>query len=90
MLALSYVRLMELGSMKFNPYAVLLTTGVLMLAVVVAAQTGPAVSLIKARVARANVATSVVDAPSSDEARHPDTHLASVDRAAGRRPTSEN
>ncbi|MBS0418625.1 MAG: hypothetical protein JSR66_13005 [Proteobacteria bacterium] len=75
--------------MKFNPYAVLLTTGVLMLAVVLAAQTGPAVSLIKAKVAGANAPTSVVDAPSSDEARHPDTHLASVSRAASRRP-SEN
>jgi len=60
--------------MKFNPYAVLLTTGLLMLATVVLTQTGPTVaSLRKAKVA-------AVDAPSTDEARHPDTRLASVER----------
>jgi hypothetical protein len=75
--------------MKFNPYPVLLTTGVLMLAVVIAAQIGPTVSMIKAKVAAANEATKVVDAPSSDEARHPEAHLASVDRSASRR-TLEN
>ena len=66
--------------MKFNPYAVLLSTGVLMLAIVIAAQTGPTVSMIKAKVAAANAPTS---------ASHAETHLASVERAAGRR-TLEN
>ena len=75
--------------MKFNPYPVLLTTGVLMLAIVIGAQTGPTVSIIKAKVAATNETSTVVDAPSSDEARHPETHLASVNRGAGRR-TLEN
>jgi hypothetical protein len=57
--------------MKFNPYPVLLTTGVLMLAIVVFAQAGPTVSLLKAKVA-------AVDAPSTDEARHPDTRVAAI------------
>jgi hypothetical protein len=57
--------------MKFNPYPVLLTTGVLMLAIVVFAQAGPTVSVLKAKIA-------AVDAPSTDEARHPDTRLASA------------
>jgi len=77
MLAALYVRLMELGSMKFNPYAVLLTTGVLMLAIVIAAQTGPTVSMIKAKVAASHAPTS---APTQAE-----THLASVDRPSDRR-----
>ena len=34
--------------MKFNPYAVLLTTGALMLATVVFAQTGASIALLKA------------------------------------------
>ena len=60
--------------MKFNPYPMLLTTGALMLATVVLSQTGPTLmSLLKAKVA-------AVDAPSTDEARHPDTRLASIDR----------
>lgn len=59
--------------MKFNPYPVLLTTGALMLAIVVFAQAGPTVSVLKAKIV-------AVDAPSTDEARHPDTRLASLDR----------
>jgi len=59
--------------MQINPYPVLLTTGLLMLAIVVFAQAGPTVSLLKSKVA-------AVDAPSTDEARHPETRLASVDR----------
>jgi hypothetical protein len=34
--------------MKFNPYAMLVTTGALMLATVLIAQTGPSVALVKA------------------------------------------
>ena len=41
--------------MKFNPYPVLLTTGALMMATVVFAQTGPTVSLLKSKAAAAAV-----------------------------------
>lgn len=57
--------------MKFNPYPVLLTTGALMLATVLFVQTGPADATLKAKVA-------AVDAPSTDEAKHPDTRVASL------------
>ena len=40
--------------MKFNPYPVLLTTGALMLATVVLAQTGSGVALLKAGAASVN------------------------------------
>lgn len=64
--------------MKLNPYPVLLTTGALMMATVVFAQTGPTVSLLKARVA-------AVDTPATDEAKHPETRLASLDREPAER-----
>jgi hypothetical protein len=59
--------------MKLNPYPVLLTTGALMIATVVFAQTGPAVSFVKARVV-------AVDTPATDEAKHPETRMALLDR----------
>ena len=59
--------------MRLNPYPVLLVTSALMLATVVMAETGLAISLLKAKVA-------VVDTPSTDEAKHPDTRVASLDR----------
>jgi hypothetical protein len=69
---------MECISMKLNPYPVLLTTGALMLATVVFAQTGSkAASLLK-------VETAVIETPASDEAKHPDTRLASLDGKADR------
>jgi len=61
--------------MKFNPYPVLLATSALMLATVVFAESGPAISLLKAKVA-------AVDTPSTDEAKHPDTRVALLDRQA--------
>jgi hypothetical protein len=57
---------------KINPYPVLLATGALMLATVVFAQSGPAVSFLRANMAG-------VDTPATDEAKHPDTRLASLD-----------
>jgi hypothetical protein len=60
--------------MKLNPYPVLLTTGALMLATVVFAQTGPTVLHLKSRIAAA-----AVDTPATDEAKHPETHVASLD-----------
>jgi hypothetical protein len=81
--------------MKFNPYAVLLTTGALMFATVVLAQAGPVVSLIKESASRQGVASRAAvlvadDAPDPDVARHPDTRVASVgvtsaENAGGRR-----
>ena len=64
--------------MKLNPYPVLLTTGALMMATVVFAQTGPTVSLLKAKVA-------AVDTPATDEAKHPDTRVALLDREPAER-----
>lgn len=61
-----------MNGMKINPYAVLLATGALMLATAVFAQSGPASSLLKAKLA-------TVDAPSTDEAKHPDTRVALLD-----------
>jgi hypothetical protein len=49
-----------------------------MMATVVFAQTGPAVSLLKDRVA-------AVETPATDEAKHPDTRLASLDREPAER-----
>jgi hypothetical protein len=69
---------MAVRNMKFNPYTVLLTTGALMMATVVFAQTGPAVSLLKSKVA-------VVDTPATDEAKHPETRVASLDREPAER-----
>lgn len=60
--------------MKFNPYPVLLTTGALMVATVVFAQTGPPVSLLKSK-----VATATIDTPATDEAKHPETRVALLD-----------
>jgi hypothetical protein len=60
--------------MKFNPYPVLLTTGALMMATVVFAQTGPTVSLLKSK-----VAAVAVDTPATDEAKHPETRVALLD-----------
>jgi len=59
--------------MKFNPYPILLTTTALMMATVVFAQTAPAVSLLKSKVA-------AIDTPATDEAKHPETRVASLDR----------
>jgi hypothetical protein len=61
--------------MKINPYPVLLATGALMLATVVFAESGPAISLLKVKVA-------AVDTPSTDEAKHPDMRVALLDRGA--------
>jgi hypothetical protein len=55
--------------MKFNPYVVLLTTGVLMCATVVWSSLQP-----PARVLIAD------DPPGADVARHPDARVASVER----------
>ena len=66
--------------MKFNPYPVLLTTGALMMATVVFAQTGPTVSLLKSKAAAA-----AVDAPATDEAKHPETRVALLDREPAER-----
>ena len=71
-----HVRQMELSSMKLNPYAVLLTTGVLMLATVVFAQTGPTVSMIRAKVAARHAEAP----PYGGTPPQGGTHLASVDR----------
>ena len=66
---------------------VLLAIGALMLATVVFAELGPAISLLRAKVA-------VVDTPSTDEAKHPDTRVALLDRepaeSHGARRTLEN
>jgi hypothetical protein len=75
MLHPSQAGLTERQRMKFNPYPLLLTTGALMLATVVFAQSGPTVSPLKAKV-------SVADGPATDEAHHPDTRMASLDREA--------
>jgi len=64
--------------MKFNPYPVLLTTGALMMATVVFAQTGPTVSFLKSKVVTP-IATATVDTPATDEAKHPETRLALLD-----------
>jgi len=66
--------------MKINPYAVLLATGALMLATVVFAQSGPAISLLKAKLA-------AVDTGTTDEAKHPDTRVALLD---DREPADRN
>jgi hypothetical protein len=66
--------------MKFNPYPVLLTTGALMMATVVFAQTGPTVSFLKSK-----VAAVAMDTPTTDEAKHPDTRVASLDREPAER-----
>ena len=66
--------------MKFNPYPVLLTTGALMMATVVFAQTGPTVSLLKSK-----VATAMLDTPATDEAKHPETRVALLDREPAER-----
>lgn len=70
---------MERISMKLNPYPVLLTTSALMLATVVFAQTGPSAWLAKTKLA-ASYSVSSTETPASDEAKHPDTRLASLDR----------
>jgi hypothetical protein len=57
--------------MKFNPYVVLLTTGLLMCATVVWSSFQP-----PARVLVAD------DPPEADVARHPDTMVASVEKKA--------
>jgi hypothetical protein len=68
--------------MKFNPYAVLLTTGALMLATVIFTQAGPTVSLVKVGGASSQGRVLVADEPpGADVAHHPDTRVASVDRA---------
>ena len=64
--------------MKFNPYPIFLTTAALMIATVVFAQTAPAVSLLKSKVA-------AIDTPGTDEAKHPETRLASLDREPAER-----
>jgi len=61
--------------MKFNPYPVLLTTGALMLATVLFAETGPAVALLRHE-------AMAVDTPTTDEARHPDTRMGTHTRLA--------
>lgn len=83
--------------MKFNPYALLLTTGALMLATVVFAQTGTSVALLKAGAtsvdkdvssfaARTFSLGDPTDAGPAPEARvaSVDGAVVSVDRAAGR------
>ena len=64
--------------MKFNPYPILLTTGALMMATVVFAQTAPAVSLLKSKVV-------AIDTPATDEAKHPETRVVSLDREPAER-----
>jgi hypothetical protein len=65
--------------MKFNPYAVLLTTGALMLATVIFTQAGPTVSLVKVGGASSHARVLVADEPpGADVAHHPDTRVASV------------
>jgi hypothetical protein len=64
--------------MKLDPYPVLLTTGALMMAIVVFAQINPPAWLLKAKVAAA-------DTPATDEAKHPETRLASLDREPAER-----
>jgi hypothetical protein len=82
--------------MKLNPYPVLVTTGVLMLATVVLAQTGTSVSLVKAGVVALDreVASLAVrtwsslqsrvliaeEPPEADVARHPESRLAAVEK----------
>jgi hypothetical protein len=84
--------------MKLNPYPVLVTTGVLMLATVVLAQTGTSASLMKAGIVSLNraVASFAVrtwsslqsrvlvadEPPESDVARHPESRLAAVERTS--------
>ena len=58
-------------SMKFNPYLVLLTTGVLMCATVVWSSLQPPARVLIAE-----------DPPGADVARHPDTRVASVEKKA--------
>jgi hypothetical protein len=53
--------------MKFNPYPVLLTTGALMLATVVFAQTGTGVALLKAGASSVNGDVSTSKASTSDK-----------------------
>ena len=55
--------------MKFNPYLVLLTTGVLMCATVVWSSLQPPARVFIAE-----------DPPGADVARHPDTRIASVEK----------
>jgi hypothetical protein len=82
--------------MKLNPYPVLVTIGVLMLATVVLAQTGTGASLVKAGVVSLNrdVSSFAVrtwsslqsrvlvadEPPESDVARHPESRLAAVEK----------
>jgi hypothetical protein len=82
--------------MKLNPYPVLVTTGVLMLATVVLAQTGTGASLVKAGVGalKRDVSSFAVrtwtslqsrvlvadEPPESDVARHPESRLAAVEK----------
>ena len=66
--------------MKFNPYAVLLTTGALMLATVIFTQAGPTASLVKAGGSSLQDDVLVADEPpGADVAHHPDTRVAAVD-----------
>jgi predicted oxidoreductase (fatty acid repression mutant protein) len=80
--------------MKYNPYAMLLTTGALMLATVIFTQADPAVSLVKAGFAAldrdfpsftAQSGSSLQghvliadEPPGADVAHHPDTRVAAV------------
>jgi hypothetical protein len=75
--------------MKFNPYAVLLMTGALMLITVVVAQTGPNATLLKAGVrsvdrdvstfaARTLTSLQVRTTPTDEEGK-PRARIASID-----------
>jgi hypothetical protein len=82
--------------MKFNPYAALLTTGLLMLATVVFAQTRSSVALMKAGASSVDkdvssfaakalfaAESSKKDAAAADESRMSGTRVASTDRQGG-------
>jgi hypothetical protein len=72
--------------MKFNPYAALLTTGVLMLATVVFAQTRSSVALLKAGAVSVDKDVSSFAATLlSTESSHRDTAVADTSRMSGTR-----
>jgi hypothetical protein len=76
--------------MKFNPYAVLLTTGALMLLTVVVGQTGSSVALLKRGAASVDKDVSSFAArtisslqrhtPASEEQAEPQTRVALADK----------
>jgi len=77
--------------MKFNPYPVFLTTGALMFATVVLAQTGSGVALLKAGAASVNqdVSTFAVKTIASLGSRAPTPALVARDDAVADAPVAD-